>query len=579
MSCFFFFTLFASILLASAELTPREVKWTDNTFGPDGPWRAVNVQMGYNEKNIALYPGGTWETWLISDDYCERGTCYASKAGTYDKRTGDRSGMNLLVELDNFIQGLDLEGDVSIRYRDDITISGINTINESIALLDAQKIKYPGGQTAPFFAGCLSLGGTRSVNQSFLQPDGAPATNASMPPGWLWENEYTASNSYGMHIGSVNPSMSGSLWFGGYDQNRVVGEILSLTGSPRDEGITLWDIAIEGVGDHSPFTSKSKDDLLAKGNSSMGSGLKVTVDGCSPYLTLPKSTCDNIADNLPVSFDEDLGLYLWDTKSEKYKEIVSSATALTFSFISASNTDPIKIRVPFMHLNLTLSEPIVDDPVPYFPCHVNGKGTYVLGRAFLQDAFIGANWHPNSNTWWLAQAPGPKVQATSNVVSIEAKDKTIKKGGNDWKASWREVWDDEQAPSSTPTKDASPSTPTADEEKEDQEEPISMAAKIGIGIGAAAVVVALGLGVLFFFWRRRKNQAKQSQTPQTTSTEDIYNAEFSKWPPSDLPPQELHVPAHKLPPYEMSADERRVYEMYAHEAQQKQSPYQRYELP
>jgi hypothetical protein len=566
------------ILIVTAERAPREVKWSDDTYGPDGPWRAVDVQMGYNDKSIALYPGGTWETWLIGDDYCERGTCYASKAGTYDKRTGDRSGMNLMVELENFMHGVNLEGDTSLRYKDDIMIDGINIVNATIALLDAQKIKYPSGQTVPFFAGCLSLGGTRSVNQSFEQPDGRPATNVSMPPGWLWENQYTASNSYGMHIGSVKPSMSGSLWFGGYDQNRVVGEILSLTGSPRDEGITLWDIAIEGVGDYSPFTNKSKDNLLAKGNSSISSGLKVTVDGCSPYLTFPKSTCDNIADNLPVNFDQDLGLYLWDTKSDKYEELINSATALTFSFISASNTDPIKIRVPFMHLNLTLSEPIVDNPVPYFPCHVNNNGRYTLGRAFLQDAFIGANWHPDANTWWLAQAPGPRVQATSNVVSIETKEKTISKGGNDWKASWREIWDDEQPPSSTPTKKASPATTTPEKDEEEETSVISLPAKIGIGVGAAAVVLVLGAGV-FFFWRRRRNQAKQPQAAQTASMEDIYNNSFVKWPPSDLPPQEMHVPAYKLPPYEMPAHERRLYEMYVHETQQKRPLTQRYELP
>ncbi|KAI1019154.1 hypothetical protein LB503_009239 [Fusarium chuoi] len=302
--------VFVFVILTSAAQVPREIQWTDDTFGPDGPWRGVSVQIGSSPTSISLYPGGTWETWLISDDYCERGTCYASKAGTYDKRTGDRTALNILVELDNFIQGVNLQGDTSIRYRDDIMFGEINTINSTIALLDAQKIKYPGGQSVPFFAGCLSLGGPGSVNQSFEQPDGRPATNGSMPPGWFWENEYTPSNSYGMHIGSVKPSVAGSLWFGGYDKNRVIGEVLTLSGSPRGDGITLWDIAIEGVGDHSPFTSKSKSNLLAQGNSSITSGLKATVDGCSPYLTLPKSTCDNIAEHLPVNFNSDLGLYI-----------------------------------------------------------------------------------------------------------------------------------------------------------------------------------------------------------------------------------------------------------------------------
>ncbi|KAF4453278.1 hypothetical protein F53441_4008 [Fusarium austroafricanum] len=564
------------ISTTSAAIVPLEVKWSDDTYGPDGPWRAVNVKMGSSDNTIALYPGGTWESWLISDDYCERGTCYASKAGTYNKRTGDRTGLNLLVELKNFIQGVQLEGDTSIRYRDTMMIQDDSIANVSIALLDTQKIKYPGGQTVPLFAGCLSLGGEGSVNQTFGQPDGKSSTNASMPPGWLWENDYTPSNSYGMHIGSVNPSMPGSLWLGGYDKNRIIGDVLVSSGSPRGDGITLWDMAIEGVGDHSPFTSKSKDDLLGKGNSSISNGLKVTVDGCSPYLTLPKSTCDNIAEHLPVNFNKDLGLYLWDTKSERYERIVNSATALTFSFISASNTDPIKIRVPFMHLNLSLSGPIVDNPTPYFPCHVNNNGRYVLGRAFLQDAFIGANWHPQSDSWWLAQAPGPKIQATSNVISIEPKEKTISKGGNNWKASWSGVWDDKPEPSSTPGKAASPVT-TPEKDESESEPKISTGVKIGIGIGAAIGIIALGLGI-FFFWRRR-NKKRQPPPTHKVPLEDIYSSSCTKWPPCNLPPQEMHVPAHKLPPYEMSNEERRLYEMHA-ESQQKPSLIpQRYELP
>ncbi|KAH6894658.1 aspartic peptidase domain-containing protein [Thelonectria olida] len=439
----------------------------------------------------------------------------------YDDSTG---GIGLDGGLDGLMLGLDLEGESGTRYMDDMSLNGITVEN-------SQKIKYPGGRTSPFFAGCLSLGGNRATNQSFTQAN-TPATNASLPPGWMWENEWTSSNSFGMHIGSVQPAMSGSLWFGGYDQNRIIGDILSLSGGPRD-GITLWDIGIDVIGSKSPFDFESNDDLLATGNSCIGSGLDVSIDGCSPYMTLPRSTCANIAANLPVRFDEDLGLYLWNTTSDKYNEIITSATALTFSFISSSNTDPVKIRVPFMHLNLTLSAPLLDIPTPYFPCHVNGKGEYVLGRVFLQDAFIGANWHPDANTWWLAQAPGRSIQATSNI------------GGNDWKASWSGVWDDESEPSNTPTSDST----NKETNKEGEESGMSTGAKAGIAIGAVGALLAVVLGA--FFWFRRRNQTRASQTVQTTPSEATSPM------PSKLPLSEL--PNHEMEP--------------------NPSPYQRYELP
>lgn len=523
-----FLTLTASVLV-TADRYPRQMTWTEDTFGPDGPWRAVNVEMGYSEQPISLYPGSDWETWLIEDEYCNTGGCYASKAGTYNKDSGSTGGIMLDGGLEDFMLGLDLEGEAAVRYMDDMSLSGSTVENVSLILLDSQRVKYPGGLTSPFFAGCLSIGGNRDTHQRFTRGD-APSINASIPPGAMWENEKTPSNSFGMHIGSVQPSMPGSLWFGGYDQNRVVGDILTLRGSPRAEGITLWDIGIDVIGGKSPFDFESKEGLLAAGNSSIGRGFKVRVDGCSPYMTLPRSTCDNIAANLPVSFDEDLGLYIWNTTSDKYKEIIPSATALTFSFISSSNTNPVKIRVPFMHLNLTLSAPLRDNPTPYFPCHVNGKGSYVLGRAFLQDAFVGANWHPEADTWWLAQAPGRSIQATPNVVAIEEKDNTITKGGNDWRESWSGVWDDEPEPSYTPTSNNTNNKGEATEVTETSEASgLSTGAKAGIGVGAFGALLAAILGGFFWFRRRNVNRTSVSETEQPSTLETTSST------PSKLP--------------------------------------------
>ncbi|KAJ4004981.1 hypothetical protein NW752_011494 [Fusarium irregulare] len=535
-----FTLILARIATISAERTPREIPWADKTFGPDGPWRAIDAKVGEHRRDVNLFPGSDWETWLIEDDYCEKGTCYASEAGTYGKSSGTTAGISWKAALENYMRGVNLEGEGGTAYLDDLELGGITVTNASLAVLGTsvpQKLKYPGGQTAGFFAGCLSLGGRRETNQSFSVGDDSPTINASLPSGWLWENEYTESYSFGMHIGSVQPAtrVPGSLWFGGYDQNRVVGEILSMNGGPRD-GITLRDISIDVVGSKSPFEFRSKGGLLAEGNSSIGPSFKVLVDGCSPYLTLPESTCNNIASHLPVKFSKDLGLYLWDTKSEKYKEIISSASTLSFEFISTSNTNPVKIRIPFMHLNLTLEAPLVDNPVPYFPCHVNGGNRWVLGRAFLQDAFIGANMRRGVDTWWLAQAPGPNIQATANPVTIGEKDTTVEKGGNDWNQSWTGFWDDEQAPSSTPS--STDDTTDGDNKGEDEEEEevgMTTAAKAGIGAGIAAAVIAIGVGA-FIYWRRRRAQTQTQPAPETTIAHNMVQY-YNDSKPQELPPR------------------------------------------
>ncbi|KAF5556303.1 hypothetical protein FPHYL_7989 [Fusarium phyllophilum] len=470
--------ILALIATVSTEVTPREVLWIDDTFGPDGPWRAVSIRMGNEASSIGLYPGSAWESWLIQDRYCKKGTCYASKAGTYDNSSGTQGGIQMPADLSGFMLGLDLKGNQATRHLDRMWLNGAIVENVSLALLESQKIKYPGGQTSPFFAGCLSLGGRRAINQSFSQDDG-PSINASLVPGWMWEHEWTRSSSFGMHIGSVQPDISGSLWFGGYDQNRVIGDVLSMNGGPRD-GITLRDIGIDVIGAKSPFEFDSKDGLLANGNSSIGGSLKVLVDGCSPYFTLPRSTCDSIAAHLPVKFNKDLGLHL--------------------------------------------------------PCISSGRlcwGQLAPGYRYLV----------------VSQAPGPNIQATPNVVSIGEKDKTVSKGGNDWKVSWSGVWDDQEASSSTPTADNTDKKGDTkgneeDSKKDDQEDEkvgLSVGAKAGIGAGIAAAVIAAGVGI-FLYWRRRRNQPQEE-----TATEPGLRVDESKLPsvvlyPQELPSQEVQPP-------------------------------------
>ncbi|KAH7157263.1 hypothetical protein B0J13DRAFT_581494 [Dactylonectria estremocensis] len=516
-------------LAVSTTPTPFEVPWSDDTIGPDGPWHTIAAEDG----QYKLFPGSTWETWLIQDDYCtaiESGTCHAEQAGLYDKTAsqGSDAGIAMPASLSNYMFGIDLAGDDATRWVDSLRLQNFEVENASLALLDSgQRMVYPSGKNHSFFAGCLSLGGSGSVNQSFTQDNASlPLTNASLIPGYMWEHGKIPSNSFGMHIGSFWPALAGSLWFGGYDQNRVIGDIITLDGDFQD-GITLWDIGIDVIGSTSPFDFDAQDGLLTKGNSTIGRSLKVSIDGCSPYFSLPKSTCDNIAAYLPVTFDEDLGLYLWDTTSTQFSQIVSSASAMSFSFISSSNTDPVKIRVPFMHLNLTLEAPLVDNPTPYFPCHVNGKDKYVLGRAYLQDAFIGANWDPRSAKWWMAQAPGQNIQAVPNVATIEPTAKTISKGGNNWEASWNGIWSDRVDYTTSSSSKATPTTTSSIIAAKEEE--LTMGARIGIGVGVVAGLLVIALGA-FFLWRRRRQQTQVSQTQiQAPSpwSEDKYSSSQS----------------------------------------------------
>ncbi|KAH8645443.1 hypothetical protein BX600DRAFT_164867 [Xylariales sp. PMI_506] len=440
---------------ARAGTTPVAATWSSEPLGPDGPWPAVEVEFGGKQK-LPLYPGHDFETFVVyyqgctntSDDPylydCSPEDVYEDGYITED--SGSSDGILWSPTESNFMTGLLLKygNEGTISWVDDVDLLGGTAIipNVSMAVVTDAQAVYPGGLLSPLTVGCLGLGAPKSVNQTFSLSPRAPGINASLIPGYQWSHDEIASNSFGMHIGAVNPPVPGSLYFGGYDQDRLVGPIVTSAGFDDGSGVIkssfqLKDISIDVISGSSPFTfNASATGLLSKGNSSLDSGVDVRIDGCSPYLSLPSSVCKAIAGYLPVTYSEDLGLWLWNTSDLKYAEVVSSASALGFT-ISGSTGDDATISVPFRHLNLTLDSPLVETPQPYFPCYDGPVIEYTLGRAFLQDAFFGANW--GESVWWLAQAPGPKI-TTATIVTIEVNDTSITPSGNDWADSWSDSW-------------------------------------------------------------------------------------------------------------------------------------------
>lgn len=198
-----------------------------------------------------------------------------------------------------------------------------------------------------------------------------------------------------MHIGSAAFGIPGSLTIGGYDQSRVLGPVLSQPYAIDSLPIDLLDIGIGVADGELPFNFTSQAGLLASGNSSIRGSMRVTVDATIPYLSLLRSTCDAIAENLPVTFQSKYGLYFWDTADPRYKTIVSSPSYLSFTFrLSNVISQNMTVKVPFALLNLTLTSPIISTPIQYFPCSPGQDATakFYLGPAFLQAAFVGVNW-------------------------------------------------------------------------------------------------------------------------------------------------------------------------------------------
>lgn len=368
---------------------PRSVKWSETTIGPDGPWNVVEVVVGY-QSQVSMFAGATWSSWVLTSSYCNddefRDFC---DVGSYDEDYEEPDDdIGYAPSAEGLLAGLNITGPGMNMVRESMNLEFAEISNHSLNLIEEQYISYPNGDLYPLVTGCLSVGAP-SQRQIFGE-DSVAEVQAEMIPWNLEEEEKTPSSSFGLHIGSAVPgaTMEGSLVFGGYDKNRIVGPVLKLVGNFRDT-ILLRDISIRVISGDSPFDfdSNAKDNLLQTNNSDSSEasnlGLDILLEPCSPYLTLPKSTCDNVAKYLPVTYDEGLGLYTWDVDNPRYKTIVRSASTLSFQFMGETNTETITIDIPFRHLNLTLEPPLTSSPMQYFPCSTGGDEKAVLGRAFF----------------------------------------------------------------------------------------------------------------------------------------------------------------------------------------------------
>ncbi|GLA66838.1 hypothetical protein AtubIFM54640_009424 [Aspergillus tubingensis] len=472
------------------------------------------------------------------------------------------------------------------RATDYITISGSPVPDVDMIIIYSGWQTYPGGQAYPLEVGILSLG-CPAINQTF---GNVIKINTTFVTSYFYEQEGSLnipSYSYGMHIGSASLGIPGSLLLGGYDQNRVMGEVSSQAFSSGSFPIELLDMNIGVAEGGSPWDYTNKTGLLAQGNSSLDSGLSVIVDPANPYIYLPQSSCDAIAAELPVTYHPDYGLYFWNTSDSQYDTIATSPGYLGFQFSKDNlNNDFITIKVPFALLNLTLEAPLVKTPTQYFPCMATNS-TPVLGRAFLQAAFIGVNWL--GGKWFLAQAPGPGGSFIVDTVSIGDNDSTISATTNSWEATWKSTWKAIPAGSTSNanttnanTTSTSMSGPSTDGKG------FSVAVKIGIIVGSTIGGLSLIaiLSGIYIHHRRQQKKASTSDESHTTEHTDHGSSAHQLMPVeapdniwnqvNELQSQERHeMGSERGPFYELGPEKGALVEL----DQRSRSPEGPFELP
>ncbi|KAJ5633668.1 hypothetical protein N7528_001510 [Penicillium herquei] len=515
--------LICAIGLTEAAVKPYTMTWSSKKVGFDGPWHAISVGVGEPAQELALFPGGQWSSSILLSSVCDNETmygettCYAESSGLFERNESSTAsdyittGWSTCGNCGNSVPGESYRG----VFWDTYSLGSTTTVpNVSTAGMSEIYQEYPDERKFPFPAGVLSLGApapshvwdgyTMMFISAYLYTTGsADAT--------------TPSYSYGMHIGSAPLGISGSLLLGGYDSNRVMGVVSAQPFTPFGNNpggeltIGLQDIGLGVAKGGSPWNFTSKEGLLSYSNSSIIPPVTVTLNPTHPYLYLPRSTYDAITAYLPVTFNESLGLYLWEDNDQS-QTIVKSPAYLSFMFErDSSNDETIIIKVPFMLLNLTLEAPLVDKSTSYFPCYPTNS-SYTIGRAFLQAAFIAQNYETGDGygSWFLAQAPGPGYSTIQDTTAIEESDSTLSNTTSSWENTWRAYWT--VLPSNTTNStdaDTSTNTSSSSASSTSTSTGFSLGVKIGIGAGCGAAGVALIFIIAWLIIKRRRRQARQ----------------------------------------------------------------------
>ncbi|KAF2147928.1 hypothetical protein K461DRAFT_316399 [Myriangium duriaei CBS 260.36] len=578
---------------------------TKRTYGFDGPWQAVVVQVGGFKNGstpssqwttVDLMPGGLWQNFVISQNYTQTHPSSNHNVTSWTpKGNQTQSGERIFYrpELDyRRASGLYLTGDI---YAQNLNTNWIEqsftTPNTSSAAVDQGNVTLPDGSVYPLDVGYLALGGDQELQTfptSFTNATSIPIQAWNMP-GYLYNQSSIRSFSYGLHIGSAALSYPGSLVFGGYDRGRAIGPGTVYADTPPQ----LLDIVIGVETGGSPFNFGSTRGLLYD-SSGRHKSITANPDPVIPYLHLPKQTCDKLAQVLPIRLDAHNGYYLWNQNDPRYQDIINSPAYLGFVFPPApGHSQDIIIKVPFVLLNLTLTQPAVKSgPVAYFPCRPYvpdpRNPIYLLGRAFLQAAFMGRTW--TQHVSWLAQAPGPG-SANSGLgaaaVDIHDDQTTLDyyTGDDLFKMSWFGIW--KPLPGSTPpipsttwgSPSASPAKPRG----------LTTGAKVGIGMGAAIGCLLVGGSITICLYLRRKKSEDepQSDTPTYPTCSELASplasgsnendkcfeapcyfsraglppemAARQSLTPMELPANRLETPASQREPHELDSFPHRVF--------------------
>ena len=222
----------------------------------------------------------------------------------------------------------------------------------------------------------------------------------------LREKELIPSLSWAYTAGAYykNAPAFGSLTLGGYDTTRSQSGSSNLTvpfgaDISKDLLISLDAITYDTAGS-TPLSTES---------------ISVFIDSLVTDLWLPLSVCRAFEQQFGLRWNSDLESYLLDNIT--HQALLAQNPQFTFCLSAPGNPNQtIDIVIPYAAFDLEMRPPLVETATRYFPLkRAMNETQYVLGRAFLQETYVVADY--DRRQLRLSQAAFPSSEE-SKIVSI-----------------------------------------------------------------------------------------------------------------------------------------------------------------
>ncbi|KAI0484861.1 aspartic peptidase domain-containing protein [Xylariaceae sp. FL0804] len=575
LSFFLFTTLVHTDCTFKLLWSTDEVVEGEGLIGPDGPWQAISLDIGYENytsNTTYMWPSGSSMVEVLmamgGGNYTAVNATFpyvapcnsCSNAGPGVPEENDLWGGSSILQPASYGEYVyDGVGLFTSDYEDHIWLNG------SILALREWSMAFPNGRRYNASAGLLGLGPSDPVSDD--------------PPCLLQQlkNAGRISSLFcGLHMGSALLGQQGSMVLGGYEQNRVLGDVGTFGLTTYGPQAFILDVQLGVETGDSPFNFTGNTSLwhaIDDGDSEATLSVElggrtgsriIQFDPSVPYLYMPPGICEAVAQYLPVTWNKSLELYTWD-EDDSTSDLIGSPAFMAI-VLADRDARNITVKMPFLLLNLTLTEPIVDAPTQYFPCkpwNVSEIGNeYMLGRAFLQAAFLGFEFE--HNLAFIAQGPGPSLEQSITVTYAEADTSVTPNALGSFESSWASTWtvlgSSDDNPASSPGGDGSdtpgpsqssaPGPSQSSAPRHSTTSPGGIAgAVVGSVLGSAAILAAA-----LWAWRRKR----RAQTTVRASAAPPYDPTMGTASnPSELDPWSKPSEAYgNALPHEMPMSER-----------------------